>query len=100
MTQELISAPTNSCTLYALEDNLQAWANSLDATDQESSRQEILHEVGHAVQQVREKRDAVVAFLRHCQNQEAFAAAEIERIEQRKSAISRVRKELEDISFT
>ena len=95
MTQELVSARAGSCTLYKLEDDLQAWVNSLEGEEQDSSRKEILDGIGKAVQQAREKRDGVVAFLRHCQSQEEFADAEIERIEARKALIARVRRELE-----
>jgi hypothetical protein len=95
MTQTLVGARAGSCTLYQVEDDLQAWVNTLDGVDQESTRQEILQEIGQAVRQAREKRDAVAGFLRHCAAQEEFADAEIQRIETRKAFIVRVRRELE-----
>ena len=64
----------------------------MEGEEQDASRQDILKAIGKAVQQVREKRDGVVAFLRHCQSQEEFADAEIERIEARKTFIARVRR--------
>jgi hypothetical protein len=95
MTQALVGARAGSCTLYQVEDDLQAWVNTLDGVDQESTRQEILQEIGQAVRLAREKRDAVAGFLRHCADQEEFADAEIQRIEIRKAFIVRVRRELE-----
>ena len=58
-------------------------------------RQLILDEIGQAIQKTKEKRDRVVAFLRHCEHQQKFADAEIERIHKRKEVIARVREELE-----
>ena len=95
MTQALVGARAGSCTLYQVEDDLQAWVNSLDGAEQESSRQEILQAIGQAVRLAREKRDAVAGFLRHCTDQEEFADAEIQRIEMRKAFIVRARRELE-----
>ena len=95
MTQALVGARAGSCTLYQVEDDLQAWVNSLDGAEQESSRQEILQAIGQAVRLAREKRDAVAGFLRHCADQEEFADAEIQRIEIRKAFIVRARRELE-----
>ncbi len=95
MTQEVISAPPRSCTLYEIEDDLKAWVNSLEGVTEEPSQQQILAEIGRAVGQAREKRDAVVAFLRHCQDQEQFADGEILRLKERKAFIARARGELE-----
>ena len=47
------------------------------------------------MQSQRFKRDAVVAFLRHCEVQQRFADAEIERIQKRKASIARLQQELE-----
>jgi len=47
------------------------------------------------VRRVKEKRDAVVAFLRHCESQQEFADAEIERIQKRRAFIARAQEELE-----
>lgn len=59
------------------------------------AREVILDEIGQAVRGAREKRDAVVGFLRHCADQEGFADAEVGRIQKRKAFIMRVRVELE-----
>jgi hypothetical protein len=95
MATQLVPRPT-SCTLYELEDNLQALVNSIDLAEEPSARESILEEIGQALRRTAEKRDAVVAFLRHCEMQRRFADAEIQRIEKRKASIARLQEELED----
>jgi len=46
------------------------------ALAEERERQLILDEIGQALRKAKEKRDAVVAFLRHCEQQQKFADAE------------------------
>src|SRR5271168_2523597 len=94
MATQLVPRPT-SCTLYELEDNLQALVNSIDLAEEPSAREAILEEIGGALRRTAEKRDAVVAFLRHCEMQRTFADAEIERIQKRKASIARLQEELE-----
>lgn len=65
MATQLIPQPT-SCTLYELEDNLQALVNSIDLAQEPSARELILEEIGQALRKTTEKRGAMVAFLRHC----------------------------------
>jgi len=81
--------------LYDLEEHLQALVNSIDLAEEPSARESILEEIGHAIRRTREKRDAVVAFLRQCECQQNFADTEIERIQKRKAFITRVQNELE-----
>ena len=95
MANDLVISQNNHCTLYELEDTLQALANSVALAEDDSSRQMILGEIGQALRQTKEKRDAVVAFLRHCELQQKFADAEIERIEKRKALIATVEEQLE-----
>src|ERR1022692_2585362 len=95
MANELIKFPNNGCPLYELEDNLQALANSIALAEDEPTRQIILDEIGQALRRTKEKRDAVVAFLKHCEQQRKFADAEIERIEKRKAFIAGVEEQLE-----
>ena len=95
MANELVKSPGNACTLYELEDNLQALANSIALAEDESARQLILGEIGQALRKTKEKRDSVVAFLQHCEQQQKFADAEIERIEKRKAFIASVEEQLE-----
>jgi len=86
---------TTPCTLYELEENLEAWAHSIDPAEEPSVRESILEQIGQTLRRAKEKRDAVVAFLRHCESQQKFADAEIDRIEKRKAFIARVQQELE-----
>ena len=95
MATQLMPTRPNSCTLYDLEDNLQALVNSIDLAEEPAMRDAILQEIGKELRKAKEKRDAVVAFLRHCKLQQKFADAEIERIEKRKAFIARVQQELE-----
>ena len=95
MAAALQALPSTSCTLYDLEENLQALVNSIDLAEEPSARESILEEIGHAIRRTREKRDAVVAFLRQCEWQQDFADSEIERIQKRKAFIARVQNALE-----
>ena len=95
MATELIRPQANSCTLYELEDNLEAFANTIDLAEDEPDRRLILDQIGQALRRTREKRDGVVAFLRHCEMQQKFADLEIERIQKKKARISRVQEQLE-----
>src|SRR5712671_6145638 len=94
MTAQLVPRPQN-CTLYELEDTLQAFVNTIAMAEEPAARDAILAEIGQALKKTKEKRDAVVGFLRHCEQQQKFADAEIERIQKRKALITRVRVELE-----
>jgi hypothetical protein len=96
MATELIRPQPNTCTLYELEDNLEAFANTIDLADDEPNRRLILDEIGQALRRAKEKRDGVVAFLRHCEMQQRFADIEIERIQKKKALISRIQQELEN----
>src|SRR5260370_22062452 len=52
-------------------------------------------EIGQAIRRVKEKRDAVVGFLRHCDAQEKFGDLEIERLKTRRERIARFQAEFE-----
>jgi hypothetical protein len=92
MRTAIANTGTTNCTLYEIEDTLQALVNLVeDAHD----RQLIFDKIGEELRRTKEKRDRVVAFLRHCEQQQKFADAEIERIEKRKAFIARVQEELE-----
>lgn len=95
MANELVPSKANQCTLYDLEDSLAAFVNTIDLAGDEPTRQVILDEIGQALRKTKEKRDAVVAFLKHCQQQQKFADSEIDRIEKRKAFIAHVEEELE-----
>jgi uncharacterized protein with GYD domain len=95
MATELIPAPQPALTLYDVEDNLAALANTFELVDDAEARQLILDEIGSALRLAREKRDALVGFLRHCEAQQKFADQEIERIRNRRDRIARLQAELE-----
>src|SRR5579863_9533753 len=95
MTSEIVKVQTNSCTLYDREESLAAFVETLDLAPDEPTRQLVLEDIGQALRKAKDKRDAVVAFLRHCAQQKEFADREIERIERRKGLIARVQEELE-----
>jgi hypothetical protein len=95
MTAQVVPQRPSHCTLYELEDNLQALLNSIDLAEEPSSRAAILDEIGQALRKTREKRDSMVAFLRHCEQQQEFADQEIARLQKRKAFIARVQQELE-----
>jgi hypothetical protein len=90
-----LASPCAKCTLYEIEDHLQGLVNAIALAEEPAAREVFLDEIGQAVRGAREKRDAVVGFLRHCADQEGFADAEVERIQKRKAFIMRVRVELE-----
>src|SRR5260370_27932452 len=52
-------------------------------------------EIGKGIGRVKEKRDAVVGFLRHCDAQEKFGDLEIERLKTRRERIARFQAEFE-----
>jgi Gp157 protein len=85
----------HACTLYELEDTLEALANSIALAEDEDARQLILAEIGDALRKTKGKRDSVVAFLQHCELQQKFADAEIGRIGKRKAFIANVQAHLE-----
>ena len=95
MANELVRAQASPCTLYEIEDSLAAFADTIDLAPDEPMRQLVLEEIGQALRKARDKRDRVVAFLRHCEQQQQFAEREIERIGRRKALIARVQEELE-----
>lgn len=95
MAAELVPIRSNNCTLYDLEDTLQALFDTIAFAEEPAVHEMILDEIGRTLQRTKEKRDAVVAFLRHCKQQQEFADAEVERIQKRKKLIGRVQENLE-----
>ncbi|HYM08783.1 MAG TPA: siphovirus Gp157 family protein [Terriglobales bacterium] len=95
MQTNVVPAPKTALTLYELEDNLAALANTFELVEEAEAKQLILEEIGRALRQVKEKRDALVGFLRHCAAQQEFADQEIERIRCRRDRIAKFQTELE-----
>ena len=67
MATELIRRQVNTCTLYELEDNLEAFANTIDLADDEPTRRFILDEIGHALRRAKDKRDVVLPSCGICE---------------------------------
>jgi hypothetical protein len=95
MATELVPTPKTNITLYEIEDNLAALANTFEVVEGEEIKQILLDDIGRSLWQAKEKRDAVVAFLRHCEAQQKFADQEIERIRNRRDRIARFQAEFE-----
>lgn len=86
-------------TLYKLEDELLAWANSFEMAESDEQRMEIAERVSAYLQQAREKRDRFVEFLRHIDSQIKLAGEEESRIAQRRIALQNMRASLEEYAI-
>ena len=64
MATELVPIQKTGLTLYEVEDNLAALANTFEVVEETEAKRIILDEIGQAIRRVKEKRDAVVGFLR------------------------------------
>jgi len=95
MATELVPIRKTGLTLYEVEDNLAALANTFEVVEEAEAKRLILDEIGQAIRRVKEKRDAVVGFLRHCEAQQKFADLEIERLKTRRERIARFQAEFE-----
>jgi len=95
MLTELVPIQKTGLTLYEIEDNLAALADTFEVIEEAEAKQLILDEIRQALRRVKEKRDAVVAFLRHCEAQQNFADQEIERLKIRRDRIARFQAEFE-----
>ena len=82
-------APRTPLTLYAMEDQLAALADTLDIvpSDQED---EFVTRLGEALVQAVEKRDSMGRFLAHVDAQIGFAEAEIKRLQERRQTFTRI----------
>ena len=92
---QIVPMKPANCTLYEVEDQLQALVNSIDLAEEPSSREPILEQIEASLRRTKQKRDAVAGFLAHCEVQQRFADEEIARIQARKAFIARVQAELE-----
>jgi Siphovirus Gp157 len=77
--------PTQSLTLYDLESNLQALADSAEMVSSDEE-QAFLADFTVALTAAKDKRDRVSHFLAHLESQADLAAAEIKRLQARKTA--------------
>ena len=70
MTSEVKLEPARSVSLYELEHNLCAFAGMADDVDDPELRAEA--ELGTTLRSAKDKRDRVVAFLRHCESRRSW----------------------------
>ena len=72
--------PSQSLTMWDLETNLAALADSVETVGAEQEQQ-FLEEFRQALMQAREKRDRVASFLAYCEAMAEMAAKEIARLQ-------------------
>ena len=90
----LLPPSTPALTLYALEENLESLVDSAElvTVDQEGA---FLEDFRHALTAAVEKRDRVAQFMSHLEDQIAFAATEIRRLQERQSRYERSLERIE-----
>ena len=81
--------PRVTLSLYAIEDQLVALADTLDIVPSEQE-DELVARLGQALIQAIDKRDSMGRFLAHVDSQISFADAEIKRLQERKQAFVRL----------
>lgn len=86
---------SKAITLYELEDTLVAMLNSIDMVEDPEQRAEAEQEIITLHLAAVEKRDRVAQFLSHCDNQEAFIKAEIDRLSDLKATFAKARERVE-----
>lgn len=91
---DLVPAPAAKLTLYALEEQLVAFADTAEMVSPEEEEQ-FLQEFQTALTAAVEKRDRVGQFMVHMEAQAALAAAEIKRLQERKQFYERALERIE-----
>ena len=86
---------STSLSLYAIEDDLVAMLNSVDMVDDPAQRALVEQEIISKHMQAVEKRDKVSQFIAHCDNQEEFITAEINRLSELRKHYSTARDRVE-----
>jgi hypothetical protein len=81
-------------TLYAIEEQLAAMADTAELVP-EDQEQAFLNDFQTALIAAVDKRDRVAQFLAHLEQQAAFAAAEIKRLQERKAFFERALEKME-----
>jgi hypothetical protein len=81
--------PRVTLSLYAIEDQLVALADTLDIVPSEQE-DELVARLGQALIQAIDKRDSMGRFLAHVDSQISFADTEIKRLQERKQAFVRL----------
>jgi hypothetical protein len=85
--------PTQSLTLYDLETHLAALADSVETVEPDQEQQ-FLSEFRATLLQAKDKRDRVNQFISYVESQAELAAAEIKRLQARKSSYERITERL------
>jgi hypothetical protein len=86
--------PAQTLSLYAIEEQLLAYTDTADLVP-EDQEQAFLEEFKAALVAAIDKRDRVGQFLNHLDAQAAFAAAEIQRLQERKKTFEAMRDRIE-----
>src|ERR1041385_4003707 len=91
-------APLTPKTLYAIEDELLAYLNSVEMIpdDEPGLRSELEEQIAQLLLAERNKVDAVNGMLAHFESQAELAAAEIKRLQDRKKSFEHAYERLED----
>lgn len=88
------AAPPAALTLYSIEEQLAALADTLDIVPPEQE-EELVSRIGEALIQAKDKRDAMGRFLAHLESQRKFAAEEIARLKVRDETFARIQEKAE-----
>jgi len=86
--------PSQSLTLWDLETNLGALADSVD-TVEPGQEQEFLEDFRQALIEAKEKRDRVASFLAYCEAMAEMASNEIARLQKRRDFFARTVERVE-----
>ena len=86
--------PSQSLTMWDLETNLAALADSVETVEPEQEQQ-FLEDFREALVAAREKRDRVAGFLAYCEAMAEMAAKEIARLQKRRDFFTRTLDRLE-----
>ena len=82
-------------SLYEIVDHLEALFNSLDMIEDEELRRQAEQEIDLYLQMEVKKVDKITSYFAHLESQQAMAATEIKRLQDRKRSAERVQERLE-----
>lgn len=86
----------SAITLYELESELAAWADTLDLAETAEDRAEIQARIAEYLQQATGKRDRFAQFLAHLDQQIELAKSEEERLQSRQRRIESIQTRLKE----
>src|SRR5215471_19013809 len=87
-------APSQSLSMWDLETNLAALADSVETVEPEQEQQ-FLEDFRQALMQAKEKRDRLANFLAYCEAMAGMASKEIVRLQKRRDIFARSVERLE-----